>query len=49
MTTFKFWNRTCGLVLMWTFASYLEIAIKHLDNPVYSKFNLIKILLDLFN
>lgn len=30
----------CGTLIAWALLSYLEITIKCLDNPVYSKFNI---------
>lgn len=37
------------LFLLWGVLSYVDIVIQNLDNPTYSKFNLIYLLYDFFH
>ena len=37
------------LFLLWGVLSYIDIVIQNLDNPTYSKFNLIYLLYDFFH
>ena len=37
------------LFLLWGVLSYVDIVIQNLDNPIYSKFNLIYLLYNFFH
>ena len=37
------------IFLLWGIFSYIDIVIQNLDNPTYSKFNLIYLLYDFFH